>query len=296
MDYLAYDAQRDRVWVPAGNTGTVDVIDAKTGAVSTVGGFPTAKVKGRDGTEREVGPSSATVGDDAVYIGNRARSEVCVVDARTLERKGCSSVPASPDGLAWVATTREVWVTAPRDGSILVLDARGGAAPTVAGRIPVEHPEGYAVDPGRGLFYTNMEEKDRTVVIDVRRRAVVASWAAGCGAGGPRGLALDTKRRQLFVACPHSVRVLDAGKSGALLGEIEVGEGPDNIDYLETSHTIYAAAGRAGTLTAAVLDAQGKPTKAWSAPSPQGGRVVIADAHGTAYVADSKGGRIVVFR
>jgi len=183
-------------------------------------------VKGRGGNEREVGPSSATVGNDAVYIVNRAGSEVCVVDARTLERTDCSSLPASPDGLAWVATTREVWVTVPWDGSILVLDAKGGAAPSEAGRIPVAHPEGYAVDPGRGLFYTNVEEEDRTAVIDVRRRAVVASWAAGCGAGGPRGLALDTKRRHLFVACPHSVRVLDAGKNGALLGEIEVGEGP----------------------------------------------------------------------
>ena len=42
MDYLAYDAKNDRVWVPAGNTGTVDVIDAKTGTVTAVKGFGTA--------------------------------------------------------------------------------------------------------------------------------------------------------------------------------------------------------------------------------------------------------------
>jgi DNA-binding beta-propeller fold protein YncE len=296
MDYLAYDAGNDRVWVPAGNTGQVDVIDARTGRVTAVGGFQTAKVMGRDGKEREVGPSSATVGDGRVYVGNRAGSQVCALDAKTLERRGCVTLPTPPDGLAWVATTKEVWVTAPRDGSILVLDATSGGAPSLVGRIPVAHPEGYAVDADRGLFYTNMEEEDRTVVIDARRRAVVGSWGAGCGAGGPRGLALDARRRHLFVACPHSVRVLDAAKGGALLGELEVGEGPDNIDYSERLHTIYAAAGRGGRLTAAEIDAQGKPTRTWSAPSPEGGRVVVVDAGGAAYVADSKGGRIVVFK
>ncbi|HTA21752.1 MAG TPA: hypothetical protein VK989_20805, partial [Polyangia bacterium] len=42
MDYLAYDAATDRVWVPAGNTGSVDVVDAATGKVTTLRGFPTA--------------------------------------------------------------------------------------------------------------------------------------------------------------------------------------------------------------------------------------------------------------
>lgn len=296
MDYLAYDPKNDRVWVPAGNTGTVDVIDAKTGAVTAVKGFGTARVKGRDGQEREVGPSAAGVGDGFVYIGNRAGAQVCAVDARSLEKKGCVGLPSPPDGVAWIATTREVWVTTPRDGSITVLDAKDGAAPKLAGRVAIAHPEGYAVDAGRGLFYTNEEDDDRTLAIDVRRRAVVATWHPGCGKGGPRGLALDSRRRHLFVACPTSIKVLDAGRGGAVIGELDIGAGADNIDYLEGQHLVYAAAGRAGTLTVAEVSASGALTKVWSAPVPEGGRVVVVDAHGAAYVADSKGGRIVVFK
>ena len=296
MDYLAYDAKTDRVWVPAGNTGKVDVINAKTGTVTALAGFGTATVKGRDGQDREVGPSAAGVGDGFVYIGNRAGAQVCAVDARSLEKKGCVGLSSPPDGIAWVATTREVWVTTPRDGSITILDAKDGAAPKLAGRIAITHPEGYAVDPGRGLFYTNQEEEDRTLAINVRRRAVLATWSPGCGKDGPRGLALDTRRRHLFVACPTSIKVLDAGRDGAVLGELQIGAGADNIDYLEAQHRLYAAAGRAGTITVAEASEAGALTKLWSAPAAEGGRVVVVDARGAAYVADSKGGRIVVFK
>ena len=53
-----------------------------------------------------------------VYIGNRADANVCALDATTLARGGCLTIPSSPDGIAYVAKTHEVWVTTPRDKSI----------------------------------------------------------------------------------------------------------------------------------------------------------------------------------
>jgi len=43
LDYFAYDRSTDRVWVPASNTGNVDVIDGSSDAVSQVTGFKTGK-------------------------------------------------------------------------------------------------------------------------------------------------------------------------------------------------------------------------------------------------------------
>ena len=54
MDYIAYDGQRHRVWVPAGNTGSVDVVDTASGTITRVEGFPTAEFE-RAGTKRTVG-------------------------------------------------------------------------------------------------------------------------------------------------------------------------------------------------------------------------------------------------
>src|SRR3954469_16162420 len=45
MDFLAYDREHRRVWVPAGNTGRVDVIDVSNDHLTEVSGFPTAEVE-----------------------------------------------------------------------------------------------------------------------------------------------------------------------------------------------------------------------------------------------------------
>ena len=105
LDYLAIDRTRHRVWVPAGGTGNAVVIDTKTLGIQTVEKFPTKEVE-RRGQKRLVGLSSATVGDGVVYLGNRADSSVCVVDAKTLERGACVTLPGSLDGLAFVARTK----------------------------------------------------------------------------------------------------------------------------------------------------------------------------------------------
>src|SRR5262245_32969452 len=62
LDYLAVDRAAGKVWVPAGDTGSVDVIDTATGKVTRVEGFPTVERETKAG-KRKVGPSSATIGE-----------------------------------------------------------------------------------------------------------------------------------------------------------------------------------------------------------------------------------------
>ena len=102
LDYLVVDRARHRVWVPAGGTGNVCVIDTRTQELKAIDKFATAEVE-RRGKKRMVGPSSATVGDGFVYVGNRADAKVCALDATTLARGGCVTIPSSPDGVAYVA-------------------------------------------------------------------------------------------------------------------------------------------------------------------------------------------------
>src|SRR5262249_1185753 len=150
--------------------------------------------------QRTVGPSSATVGDGQVYVGNRADSTVCAVDARSLQRGACTTLSASPDGIAYVRPMREIWVTVPKEGPSAILDASGKEL-TGKTKIPLEgRPEGYAVEERPALFYTNLEDKDVTLVFDVRTRKVVSQFKPKCGPAGPRGLVIDEKSRQLFVA------------------------------------------------------------------------------------------------
>jgi len=295
MDYLACDRAAGRVWVPAGNTGSVDVIDAGTDKVARITGFPTAEVE-RRGRKRTVGPSSASVGDGVVYVGNRANSNICTVDVKSRKIGACAVLPSMPDGVVYVATTKEVWATTPGDASLVVLDASKPGALTIKTSMKLEgSPEGYIVDAARGLLYTNLEDKDRTLAIDVKSRAVKATWKPECGEDGPRGLALDTALGLLFVACTDHMAVLDTAHDGTIRSTLPMGEGVDNIDYLPSKRQLYVAAGRSGTLTVAHVADDGKLTAIASGPTAEGARVVVADAKGGAYVADSRGGRILYF-
>jgi hypothetical protein len=273
MDYLAYDAANDRVWIPAGNTGNVDVFDVKTQKLLTVSGFETAKVKGRDGNDRTVGPSSASAGEGVVSVGNRAGNQICEVDAVALTKKRCIALESSPDGTAYVEATKEIWVTTPRTDSVTIIDA---AQMKVVGSVKVDSPEGYAVV--NGVYFTNSEDKDKTNAIDIKTRKLTKTFDSKCGAPGPRGIAYGDGK--LFVAC--AAGKVNVFEKDSLVKSIETGEGLDNIDYADGR--VYAAGGKSGNLTVG-------EKKFDTAP---GTRVVVADKHGTAYVADSKGGRIIV--
>ena len=296
LDYLAVDRARHRVWVPAGGTGNTVVIDTKTQEIRRVEKFPTKEVE-RRGTKRMVGPSSAAVGDGVVYVGNRGDSSVCAVDATTLKRDGCVTLSGMPDGLAFVPSRKEVWATTPREQTITVLDVSTPAAPKLAGSIKLDGaPEGYAVDDGRGSFYTNLEDKDRTLRIDVSTRQVNATWMPTCGEDGPKGLAFEPQGRLLMVACSDHVEVLDANADGHILSKLATGEGVDNLDYLPERRLLYVAAGAAATLTVAHLDEKGVLKGTASAPTAKGARNAVVDEHGVAYVADGPEGKILVVR
>ncbi len=296
LDYLAIDRARHRVWVPAGGTGNVDVIDTKTRELKPIEKFPTVEVE-RQGRKRRIGPSSATVGEGFVYVGNRADSSVCAIDAASLERAGCVTMPSSPDGLAYVALTHEVWVTTPRDNTIVVLDVSAPRTPKIAGSFKLEGaPEGFAVDDAHGVFYTNLEDKDRTLRIDVKTRKIVSTWLPACGEDGPRGLAIEPAQQLLVVACPDHVEVMDAGKDGRILSKLDTGAGVDNIDYLSSPRTVYAAAGGAAMLTVAHLDEKGVLEQTSQRPTAKGARNAVVTDDGDAYVAVGPEGKILVVK
>jgi DNA-binding beta-propeller fold protein YncE len=290
MDYLLFDPRTKTIWVPAGNTGAVDVVDVGTRAIKRVE-FPTKEVEGRGGQKRVVGPSSATLGDGVVYVGNRADSTVCAVDEASLAKGTCGALDSSPDGIQYVAPTKEVWVTTPRDKSIRVLDA---ATLAQKARIALDGaPEGYALDVKRGRFYTNLEDKDKTLAIDLASRAIVATWEPKCGEEGPRGLRLDEAAGVLFVACTARVEALDVAGNGAVIASVDVGEGIDDFDYARG--LLYVGAAKAGTLVVARVADNGRTlAKVAQIATGEGARNGVVDGDGRVYLADRKGGRLVV--
>jgi DNA-binding beta-propeller fold protein YncE len=291
LDYLAFDEATGLVWVPAGPTGSVDLVDTATQKLTRIEGFPTREME-RNGKKRIVGPSSVTIASAVVYVGNRGDSTVCSMDRRAPARGTCGTLDAMPDGIAYVAPTNEVWVTTPRDKSLRILD---GTTLTQKARLPFDgEPEGFAVDVTRNRFYTNLEDKDVTLAIDLKSHETVATWHPACGEDGPHGLRLAEADGLLFVACSAKAETLDVAHDGTLVGTIDTGDGVDDLDYAPSSRTLYVAAAKAAALTIAAVDAKGGLTLVEKVPTKQGGRNGVVDAHGTVYVADGPTSELLI--
>jgi DNA-binding beta-propeller fold protein YncE len=289
MDYIAYDPKTGYVWVPAINIGSVDVVDTSNGSVREISGFPTNEVE-FGGHKRIQGPSGVSVGDGVVYIGDRADSSICAIDETTITRKTCGHIDSTPDGVVYVAPTKEVWVTAPRDNSVRILDS---ASLTQKAKLTFEgRPEGYAVDAKRGRFYMNYEDKDLATAINLKTHKTVAKWPTSCGEDGPHGITLDQQTGFLFVACSARAEVLDAGHNGQKLSSIDTGDGVDDLNYSPASHTLYVGAARAAQLTVARVDETGKLTVITQVPTHEGARNGVVTKDGTVYLAHSQLGQL----
>ena len=230
-----------------------------------------------------------------------------MIDAHSFARGECLEVApisagraAAADGVVYVATTRELWITtgtpplgiSSADKSIQVFDASDPRHLKLKTKIPLDgSAEGYAVDNKRGLFYTNIEENGTTVPIDVRAHKVVANWNPG--SKELQGLALDGARGLLFVACGDHVVSLDAAHGGKIIDSLQTGAGLDNIDYSPEQKALYAAASQAATLTIADVDDHGKFHLKATVPTVKGARGVVAAKGQTAYLIDPAEGRIL---
>ena len=240
---------------------------------------------GSGNRKRIAGPSSVTFGKGTVYIGDRFDSSVNALDSKTHKRGASVKLDSMPDGLAYVASSNEVWVTTPRDKTIRILDAG-----TLAQKEKLTfdgNPEGFAVDLTRGRFYTNMEDKDLTLAIDLSSRKTIATWKPACGEDGPHGLKIDEKNGHLLVACSTKIEVLDAAGSGDILSSIDTGDGVDDLDYASSTGMVYVGAAKAGEMTAARLDAAGKLSLVAKVPTKVGSRNGVVTKDGTIFLGHS---------
>jgi DNA-binding beta-propeller fold protein YncE len=290
MDFLIFDPSTKSVWAPAGNTGAVDVVDAQ-GTVKQVTGFPTQEME-RHGNKMIVGPSSVTIGQGVIYVGNRGDFSVCAVDPKTLTRGTCGKLDSMPDAIAFVPSTKEVWVTTPRDKSIRILDGK-----TLAQTEKLSfdgEPEGYAIDLQRGRFYTNEENLDKTLSIDIKTHKTVATWAPSCGEEGPHGLALDEPGGFLFIACSTKMESMDVGHDGAVLSSVDTGDGVDNLDYAPARRELVAGAAKDAKVTFAKVDAAGKLTSVAQLTTADGARNGVIADDGRVFLAHTKGSELLV--
>jgi hypothetical protein len=291
FDELRFSAALGRVLVPAGRTGSLDLVDPVTGAVEAIGGFAEAAA-GHGG--HGDGTTSADEGAGLLFAIDRTRTTVDVIDPAARAIVASAPLTAEPDYVRFVPSTRELWVTEPEAESIEIFGLPEGARPVPErrGALAVAGgPESLVIDGRRGRAYTHLW-KGGTVAIDLASRAIVATWSNGCE--GSRGIALDEERGWLFTGCREGrATVLDVA-DGRLLSSEPTGVGVDIIAYDSARRHLYVPAAQSATLTILGVSAAGELRVLGAEPVPSGAQGVATDGAGRVFVGDPLAGQLVV--
>jgi len=294
FDDLVYAKELDKILVPAGRSGRLDVVDPATLHVEPIDGFSaTAHFQGGHGE----GTTSADSGAGFLFAADRDRRTIAIIDPRDKRRLGSAALGGSPDYVRWVAPMRELWVTEPGRKTIeyFTLEATGAPRLVRGGTIDVaDGPESLVIDATRGRAYTHTWH-DATIAIDLKTHAAVARWPNGCG--GARGIALDEARALVFVGCDEGKAVaLDVAHDGKRVGAATTAKGVDIIAYNATLRHLYVPGGDSAAMTVLAVDARGALAAVATVPTAPDAHCVVADPHGNAYICDPRQGRLLVYR
>ncbi|BDG05210.1 YncE family protein [Anaeromyxobacter oryzae] len=294
FDDVRFSPELERVIVPAGRSGRLDLLDPRTRALETIAGFSTAPGGPRGHSQ---GTTSADFGGGWLFASDRTRRSLVVIDARARRIVARAPLAGAPDYVRWVAPLREVWVTEPGDNAIETFRVEGGAPPALVrtGAIEVpDGPESLEIDAPRRRAYANTWH-DRTVAVDLGSRAVVARWRNGCE--GARGLAVDPERGLAFVGCDEGKAVaLDVAHDGTVAGTAPAARGVDVIAYAPALSHLYVPGADAARMTVVGVDPRGGLRALGEVATAAGAHCVTADVSGNAYVCDPARGRILVIR
>jgi hypothetical protein len=215
-DYVTLDAKTHQLYVPR-STHTM-VIDAESG--KTVADIP--------GQKRNHGVALVpSVGRGFISDGG-GDGAVVIFDLKTNAVLGTLTAQPDADGIIFDKASGLVLVVSGDNGVLMSLkpdvDPKNGKidAPIDLGG----KPEFLASD-GAGKVYVNLVDKNEVAVVDIKARKVIARWPVAPG-GSPVGMAMDTKKRVLFIGCrnPQKLIVMSAD-DGKVIADLPIGAGVD---------------------------------------------------------------------
>jgi DNA-binding beta-propeller fold protein YncE len=289
FDDLGYSPELGKVLVPAGRTGKLDLIDPKTLAVDSIGGFSESTEAHGHGD----GTTSAAFGAGLLFASDRGGKQVVVIDPKQKKIVSKTALEAGPDYVRWVEPNKEVWVTEPKTRSIEWFKLEGttlkrGGSITVDGG-----PESLVVDATRSRAYTHTW-KEESVAIDLKTHKEAARWKNGCKES--RGIALDEPAGWLFIGCDEgAATVIDVGHGGKPLAKLASPKGVDIIAYDPKLKHLYVPGGDDAKMSVMEVDASAALHERAQLPTAHDATCVTVDGNGRVYVCDPKAGRLLVF-
>ncbi len=231
-DYLTLDTASRRLYIARGTR--VIVIDADSG--SLVGEIPNTPGVHGVALVPELHRGFASAGRD---------QSVRIFDTGSLHPLArLRTTGGNPDAIVYEPATRRVFTFNGAGANATAIDA---VLPGVVGTVALGGKPEFAVAPGDGRVFVNIEDRAELIALDARALAVTARWPlAPCEA--PTGLALDARHDRLFVGCSNRLMaVVDAG-GGRIVATLPIGAGVDGVAFDPVRGLAFSSNGE-GTLT-----------------------------------------------
>ncbi|HET7307906.1 MAG TPA: hypothetical protein VFK24_08860 [Gammaproteobacteria bacterium] len=290
FDDLEFSSRLDRVLVPAGATGDLDLVNPATLSVVTAGPLTGgSQYRGGHGE----GVTSVAEDGNLLFVTDRTNQQIIVVNATDDKVLLHAPLQSGPDYVRYLAAGHEVWVTEPDKKQIEVfkLTSRNGK-PILRHSTDIAipgGPEALVFDHARQRAYTNLW-RSTTVAINTRTKKVAARWYNTCQ--GSRGLAL-AGHNHLLVACTEGKVAELSTATGKVIASIEAPAGIDIIAYSSRLHHLYVPGAKQGRLAVIAVNRSGKLRRIGIWRTAKGAHCVTTSGS-KAFVCDPAHGKILV--
>ena len=244
LDHMAIDVQGQRLFVPAEQHGTVEVLDLRTGkrirTISSVR-WPSTVIYHPQSNE--------------LFVSDRADGTCKVLSGTSYELVKSIKLAVGADNAAYDAPSHDLYIASGgrHAGLPYTLIAIVNAVSSQhVGDIRVESPnvQAMAFEPSGAKMYADLADLNKVAVIDREKRTVVTTWPTTPECQKPYALALDSAHHRLFVGCrmyatqaewwqPGRMLVMDTD-SGRTIVTLDAGGGADEMFFDPASQRIYS--------------------------------------------------------
>jgi DNA-binding beta-propeller fold protein YncE len=227
LDYASVDSGRHRLYIAHLGGGLVIVFDTKKRRV-----VKTIPAPGAHGV-------LAVPSLGRVYASATDAHELLTIDERTNTVTARAPAGDYPDGIAYDAADRRVYVSDESGGAEIVFSAAGHRLASV----PLGGEAGNVqYDPVSGRMLADVQTRDEVAVISTKTNRVIRRVALP-GCDHDHGLLVDAPRRLAFVACDGNARLLtlDLGRM-KVIGTASIGASPDVLAFDTSLRRLYVSA------------------------------------------------------
>lgn len=228
FDYQSLDPKTGRLYISHMGDGNVVVFDTRTNkVVANIPGFPTV-------TGVLVVPALKSV-----YASVTRNHEVAVLDTETLKVTKRIKDGKFPDGLAYSAETRKMFVSDEAGGAETVIDTqRNERVNTIEMGGQVGNTQ---YDSVSHLIYACVQTRNEFVEINTETDRIQARYHLS-GGEHPHGVYIDDQNGKAYIACEGNNKLLVFDmKNHSVENVFPVADGPDVLAFDRSLQLLYVA-------------------------------------------------------